>query len=161
MTFLWSLWMYFNGGGFTMIDMPDPMALIVGLLIGYIFPLFSSWGPLYGAILLGLIIYFFRADAPHLYAWAGGVVVVGIFFFLVFGEDMGLIEGWIIAGLWLVEVAGMFFFLKWWMVRSRVKAEQHLAAVAELNRMKREEIRERTGGAVADREFATGEEGDQ
>ena len=65
MTFLWSLWMYFNGGGFTMIDMPDPMALIVGLLIGYIFPLFSSWGPLYGAILLGLIIYFFRADAPH------------------------------------------------------------------------------------------------
>ena len=131
--------------------------LAFALLLGVFFSLGSSFAPLYAAFMLAMAFYAFKADDPAARVWGGGVGVTGLFTFAVRYESFSLLEGTVTALLWICLLLGVFFFAKWWAVLQRVRAEVHLMGVTVENQRKREEIRQRTGGAVADREFALGD----
>ena len=61
-------------------------------------------------------------------------------------------------GFWAVLLLGLFFVARWRLMVLRVRAEIHLMVVANENEARRWELQERTGGAVADREFALGDQ---
>lgn len=159
MVLSYQVWSVVTGGGWSglggSIDAGD---FALGMFFGFFGPLMTSFGVLYGTFLIGLAFYFFKADVPNPYVWGGAIVVVGLSMGVSYHEDFSLLEGVIAGVIWIVEMLGVFFFLKLWQVRKRVEAERHLMTIAQENLMRREEIRQRTGGAVADREFAVGEE---
>lgn len=142
-------------------DLPEAEEVVLGLLFGFFAGLFTSFGMFYGAFLIGLAIYMFRADAPHPYAWAGGAGVVALGILSVTWGEYHWLHSVAALGFWALLLVGVFFFAKIRVMASRVQAEQHLAAIATENEERRRQLQERTGGAVADREFALGDLGEK
>ena len=150
-----------HGGSIGAPDLPEAQEVILGLLFGFLAGLFTSFGVFYGCFLIGLAIYMFRADAPHPYVWASGTGVVALGVLSVTWREYDWLFSVVAAVFWVILVVGVFLFAKVRLMASRVQAEQHLAAIATENEEKRRKLRERTGGAVADREFALGDLGEK
>jgi hypothetical protein len=146
------IWDVLTGGGWSSLSIPDIGDLAFGFLLGVFYPFTSSFAPLYGAFLLGMVLYAFKSDGASPYVWGGAVVVTGLFTYPVAYGGWKWWETTIAVLFWLVCLAGLFFFVKWWRMIQRVKAEIHLMSIAQENQMKREETRERTGGAVGELE---------
>lgn len=147
-----------HGWGIGSMDFPEAVELTLGLCFGFFAGLATSFGMFYGAFLIGLVIYFFKAETPHPYVWAAGAGVVAL---NVMGITWGEYHWWwsvVAVGFWAVLLLGLFFFARWRLMVLRVRAEIHLMGVAAENEARRRELQERTGGAVADREFALGEQ---
>lgn len=145
----------FGGMGF-----PDIGELALGVVFGFFAGLFTSFGMFYGGFLIALAIYFFRADAPHPYAWAGGAGMVALGVMSVTWGDDEWQWSVVAVGFGVVLLLALFFLAKWRLMALRVRAELHLAAIATENEERRRELQARTGGAVADREFALGDQGE-
>jgi hypothetical protein len=116
-------------------------------------PIFTSWAALYVPFLIGLAFYYVKADMPSLSVWGGATGVIGLFALFSF-DFYDSWEGWVVLALWLILLAGVFFFLKWWSVLRRVRAEQHLIWVGHENAMRRREECEALDEPVEDRELA-------
>lgn len=145
-------------GGF---GFPDPGEFLMGLCFGFFIGLATLFGVFYGAFLIGLAIYFFRADEPHPYVWVIGAGVVAL---NVTGPAWGELE-WlsiiITIVILILMVLGLMFLARIRLMKVRVRAEEHLMGIAVENEERRRETQERTGGAVADREFALGDQADE
>lgn len=151
----------FHGGSLGGVHLPELEEMALGVLFGFFAGLFTSLGMVYGAFLIGLAIYMFRADAPHPYVWAGGAGGVALGVMSVTWGEYEWAGSVAALGFWVVLLAGLFFFARWRLMVLRVRAELHLAAVAMENDGRRRELQERTGGAVGDREFALGDLGER
>lgn len=142
-------------------------------------PLGSAWGILYVPCLVAAGFYFVRATAPGIRSVAVFVTLTGFFAVVARGEPdwftpswMGFVLGGTVVAdpgklkviivsvglvLWVGMSGSFWFFAIFWERRNRRLAESHLLGIAHENELKREEIRLRTGGAVADRDFAVGD----
>ena len=150
----------FHGWSLGGLDFPEAGELALGLCFGFFLGLATPLGMFYGAFLIGLAIYFFRAQMPHPYVWTGGAGVVALGVLSVTWGEYEWEWSVVAVGFWVVLLLSLFFFAKWRMMALRVRAELHLAAIATGNEERRRDIKERTGGAVADREFALGDQGE-
>lgn len=150
----------FHGGSLGGVHLPELEEVALGLLFGFFAGLFTSFGMVYGAFLIGMAIYMFRADQPHPYVWASGAGGVGLAVMSVTWANDEWVNSVVALGFWAVLLLGLFFFARWRLMVLRVRAELHLAAIATENEERRRELQERTGGAVADREFALGDLGE-
>lgn len=151
----------FGGGGLDSMEFPGAVELMLGLCFGFFAGLASSLGVFYGAFLLGLTAYYFRAEIPHPYVWAGGGAVVAL---NVMTAAWGGLDWWwcaVALVFWLVLLLGLLFIAKWRLMAERMGAEIHFMGVAGENEIRRWEMSERTGGAVADREYALGDQPEQ
>lgn len=143
-------------------------------------PVFSMWGFLYLPLMVAVAFYFGKAAVPGIRGAAVFMTLVGFFAVVGRGEPgwfnptyYGIFIGPTVVSdpdklyrimmavglvMWL-GISGSFWFVAIFCERrQRLKAEVHFMGVEFQNRMKREEIARRTGGAVADREYAVGEE---
>lgn len=142
-------------------------------------PVTSTWGMLYVPMLIGMGFYFTRAASPGPQSLAMCITLVGFCAVVGRGEPGWFSPSWfglalgasvsdpgklyaIMIGvglfLWLGMSGSFWFFSLFWERRQRAKAAQHLVAIAHENEAKRRRIQEETGGAVADREFALGQD---
>ena len=146
-------------------------------------PMVSAWGFLYVPCLIAACFYFAKAADPGMRAVVAWLAVTGFFAVVGRGEPVWFRPGWVSAmlgappvaepgklyaimiGIGLVIWAGLsgasWFLAMFWSSRVRLKSEEHLMGIAYENEQKRRELQERTGGAVADREFALGEQEDR
>ena len=107
------------------------------LLFAPFMPIFTSWAALYVPFLIGLTFYYVKADLPSLSVWGGATGVIGLFALFSF-EFYDSWEGWVVLALWLVLLAGVFFFLKWWSILRRVRPESHFMWIGAENAMRRQ-----------------------
>lgn len=142
-------------------------------------PFGSGWGVLYVPFLVGLLFFWIRAEEPGLLAWAVGTGVLALVYVLAAGDpewfspslwgfslgggvaDPGhlrIIFKGVAVFVWLGCGAGLVFLSLMLRQRRRAQAEEHLFGVTIENEQRRQEMREKHGTAVADREFAVEEE---
>ena len=60
----------FQGRPMGGVEFPGAVELVLGVLFGFFAGLATSFGFFYGAFLIGLAIYFYKAEMPHPYVWA-------------------------------------------------------------------------------------------
>ncbi len=145
-------------------------------------PVLSAWGFLYVPFLIGACFYFAKAAGPGMRAMVVWAALTGFFAVVGRGEPSWFTPSWmgvmlggsavtdpgklyavmIAVGLaiWLGLSGTGWLLAMFWGNRVRMKAEEHLMGIAHENDLKRKEIQERTGGAVGDRDFALGDQGE-
>lgn len=142
-------------------------------------PLGSGWGILYVPFMVGMWIYFVRADAPSVRAFS--ICVGGLALLLVLSagdphwfspsawwrpaapgvsnpDASRLILKSVALVAWLGCAGGIAFFALMLERRARAKAEVHLMGVTIENELRRQELREQHGIVIADRDYAVEEE---
>ncbi len=145
-------------------------------------PIVSAWGFLYVPFLIATCLYFAKAADPGMRAVVAWGAATGFFAVVGRGEPIWFTPSWmssmmgapsvadpgklyaIMIGIGLVLWMGLsgasWFLALFWNGRVRIRSEEHLMGIAAENEVKRKSLKEEIGGAVADRDFALGDQGD-
>lgn len=140
----------FRGFGFPEVDHP-----------GWIFlsPFLSGWGALYVPFLVGLLIFWTKADQPGLRAWSIGVAALSLLYlasvWVWHEKDAAFIVPATV--IWAGCGGAMVFFSIILDQRRRARAEEHLLGVTIENEQRRQRLRDEQGIVVAGSEYLADE----
>lgn len=129
----------------------DPGSILAAPVF-LLLPVFSSWGILYLPLVLGIVVYWIKADSPGLRGLtvAGGLVMILV---ILSFPDLDW-ERWAALGVGLGSAGALVWLGWWWQQKQRAEAEEHLRIIAIENEQRRQEARERFGTDVADGDYA-------
>ncbi len=121
----------------------------------FLAPFLSGWGALYVPFLVGLLIFWTRADQPGLRAWAIGVAALSLLYLASVWVWREKAAGFIVAAavVWAGCNGALVFFSVLLDERRRVRAEEHLLGVTIENEQRRQRFRDEQGIVVAGSEY--------
>lgn len=129
----------------------EPAAILMAPFL-LLVPVVSSWGFLYLPLVLGIGVFWIKADSPGV---RGLTVAAGLVMVLLVLSMPGLRwERWAALGVGMGAVGAIGWLAWWWQKRQEAEAAEHLLGIAIENEQRRQKFREEFGTDVADGEYA-------